>query len=93
MQCYDEVIISYTESRDVLATPVAFPVPRHIDGFTHVVLLDGCLLGHWRVRRERGGRVDVETRLQRPLDDDARRALDDAISRYHRFVTVPSSHG
>ncbi len=50
VQCYDETIISYTESRDVLQTPdVAFPVPRSIDGFVHVLLCDGRLLGHWRV--------------------------------------------
>src|SRR5204862_2483298 len=46
VQCYDEAIISYTESRDVLATDgVAFPVPGGREGFTHVLLIDGRLLG------------------------------------------------
>ena len=51
VQCYDESIISYTESRDVLASDgVAFAVPGTRDGFTHVLLADGQLLGQWRVK-------------------------------------------
>src|SRR6185503_17730238 len=65
VQCYDETIISYTETRDALASGgVDFPVPRSIDGYTHVVLCDGRLAGHWRVQRLRGG-GEVETRLVR----------------------------
>ena len=91
VQCYDEVIISYTDSRDVLATEeVSFAVPRHLDGFTHVVLLDGRLLGHWRVRPSRRG-VDVETQLQRPIDPGERAALDAGIANYQRFVTPGTS--
>lgn len=49
VQCYDESIISYTQSRDVLHTPsVTFPVPRNLAGFVHVILCEGQLLGHWR---------------------------------------------
>ena len=81
MQCYDEAIISYTQSRDVLqTTDVAFPVPRSIDGFVHVLLCDGRLLGHWRV-----GRAGVETRLARPLSGGEEAALAAAVNRYERF--------
>jgi hypothetical protein len=80
VQCYDETIISYTESRDVLQTPdVAFPVPRSIDGFVHVLLCDGRLLGHWRVRQ------GVETRLARPLSDGEEAGLAAAVGRYEEF--------
>jgi len=85
VQCYDETIISYTQSRDVLQTAaVAFPVPRSIDGFVHVVLCDGRLLGHWRVARSRHGDA-VETRIARTLDDREEAALAAAVARYEEF--------
>jgi hypothetical protein len=85
VQCYDEVIISYTESRDVLAGPdVSFPVPLHVDGYTHVVLLDGRLLGHWRVVRQRGAEV-VETRLARAVTDEEAAAVEKATTHYLDF--------
>jgi Winged helix DNA-binding domain len=85
VQCYDELIISYSQTRDVLQTDsVAFPVPRHIDGFWHVLLLDGRLLGHWRQRAGRDG-IEIETRTGRPLGGAEQDALADATGRYRRF--------
>ena len=82
VQCYDESIISYTQSRDVLQTPsVTFPVPRNLGGFVHVILCDGRLLGHWRHDRERGD-VAIETRLGRRLNDRERNRLAEAVQRY-----------
>jgi Winged helix DNA-binding domain len=81
VQCYDEVIISYIESRDVLQTPqVAFHVPGSIDGFAHVVLVDGRLAGHWRFVTSKDGRK-VETRMSDGLDAIGRRALTSALDR------------
>jgi hypothetical protein len=89
VQCYDEVIISYRQSRDLLQTPTAaFSVPGHHDGFAHVVLLDGQLLGHWRVVGRRG-RPAVETRLVDSPSAAIRRALTDEIQRYLDFVGAP----
>jgi hypothetical protein len=86
VQCYDETIISYTESRDLLATSdVSFPVPRSIDGFTHVVLCDGRLAGHWRLQRSRDG-VVIETRLARAFDERERAAVDVAVARCEEFL-------
>ena len=86
VQCYDETIISYTLSRDVLRTPdVAFDVPRQSDGFSHVVLSNGRLLGHWRAVPGGQG-VRVEARTARPLGEADERALGDAIRRYTRFA-------
>ena len=83
VQCYDEVVISYTESRDVLRSEQAtFAVPGRAEGgFLHVLLLDGHLLGHWRVGK--AGRVDV--RLAHDIDQEAMTALDDAIAAYERW--------
>ena len=87
VQCYDEAIISYSETRDVLATEqVTFKVPGSSDGFTHVLLCDGVLLGHWRVRRLSRGEVELETRLARAIDDREQAALDAAVARYEQFV-------
>ena len=86
IQCYDELIISYRQTRDVLRTQSAtFPVPRHLDGFQHVVLLGGRLLGHWRVRADPAG-TRIETRVSRQLDDSEQIALNSAIDRYRRFI-------
>ncbi|HZD68995.1 MAG TPA: winged helix DNA-binding domain-containing protein [Actinomycetes bacterium] len=86
VQCYDEVIISYTQSRDILHTPSAsFPVPRHLDGFQHVLLLDGRLLGHWRTHADPDG-VRIETRTSGVLDAKDQIALGRAIERYQRFA-------
>jgi hypothetical protein len=86
MQCYDELIISYRQSRDVLQTTSAtFAVPGHLDGFQHVLLHDGRLLGHWRARTDPEG-LQIETRTSSPLDDKEMIALASAIERYRRFA-------
>jgi hypothetical protein len=86
VQCYDEAIISYTQSRDALrGADVAFDVPRSIDGFTHVVLADGRLLGHWRPVPSGAG-IRVEVRLAGTPSDRHRIALDEAIDRYRSFA-------
>jgi hypothetical protein len=88
VQCYDEVIISYAESRDILQTGTSsFPLPRHIDGFTHVVLLGGRLLGHWRAASGRAG-LTVETRLAERLGDAECDAMRSAIDRFLSFRRV-----
>lgn len=85
VQCYDEAIVSYSESRDILQRPeVSFPVPRYIDGYQHVALLDGRLLGHWRATP--GG--SIETRVNIQLDADRQSALDRAVEHYQRFVEI-----
>jgi len=89
VQCFDEAIISYSQTRDILQTRLAaFPVPRHIDGFTHVVLLDGRLLGHWRPVQHRES-LSVETRIQKNLNRREKIALADAIDRYVAFAEAP----
>lgn len=89
VQCYDELIISYSQTRNVLqTTSAAFPVPRHLDGFQHLLLLDGRLLGHWRARPDPDG-VRIETRTSRQLDNKEEIALADAIERYRRFTQEP----
>src|SRR6266516_3818486 len=78
IQCYDEVIISYGQTRDALqSTHATFPIPRYIEGFRHVLLLDGRLLGHWRAHP--ADPALIETRATRPLNDAEQIALNRAI--------------
>ncbi|HET6792932.1 MAG TPA: winged helix DNA-binding domain-containing protein, partial [Acidimicrobiales bacterium] len=59
IQCYDEAVVSYQESRDVLKTDrVSFEPLRRYDGFIHTVLRGGRLVGHWRFDRP-GGSLEV----------------------------------
>ena len=87
--CYDELIISYSQTRDILKTATAtFAVPGHLDGFRHVLLLGGRLLGHWRAHADAGG-VRVETRTSRSLGAEETAALADAVGRYRQFASPP----
>jgi hypothetical protein len=87
VQCYDEVIISYGQTRDTLQTThAAFPVPRHIQGFRHILLIDGRLLGHWRTHPANS--TLIETRVTRPLNDTEQIALHRATESYRRFTNA-----
>jgi hypothetical protein len=86
VQGYDECILSYGESRDVLLGPLAAnAIPRLEIGFTHAVLLDGRLIGHWRPALERKS-ILIETYFYQPLGRAAAKALDTAVARYGRFM-------
>ena len=85
VQGYDECIMSYSESKDVLREPAAAGDPTV--PFNHAVLLDGHVIGHWR-HAPKAKAVTIETRLYRDLDRREARALDDAIERYGAFLGV-----
>jgi hypothetical protein len=85
VQGYDECVVSYSESKDVLLGQLASrEMLRDRPVFMHAILLDGQLIGHWRPV-PKGKRVIVETSLYRPLERAERQALDAAIARYVRF--------
>lgn len=91
VQGYDECILSYGESRDVLLGPLAAnAIPRLEIGFTHAVLLDGRLIGHWRPALERKS-ILIETYFYQPLGRAQAKTLDAAVERYGRFMGVPAT--
>ncbi|CAN5192999.1 winged helix DNA-binding domain-containing protein [soil metagenome] len=92
VQGYDECIMSYSESKDVLLQPFATAAPRETVVFTHAILLDGRLIGHWRPVHGKNG-VTVETSLYRPLDRVDAQALDGGVERYGRFLGVSAKIG
>ena len=89
LQGYDEYVIAYSESRDVLdVRRLARVTPPGRSMFTHAIVLDGQVIGHWR-RRLTARAVTIETQLARPLDAGEQAALDGAAERYGRFVGLP----
>jgi hypothetical protein len=89
VQLYDETIMGYFESRDVLAAATA-ALPVEQVAFPHAILLDGRLVGRWSLVRARDSIV-VEASLDRPPNAAEERALDAATSRYARFLGRPAT--
>jgi hypothetical protein len=87
VQCYDECIGSYSESRDVLRQRAAVKPNLTSGGFFHAILLDGHLGGHFRLSGGEG-KLLFEPRFHQPLSRAESRALDAAVARYARFAGV-----
>jgi hypothetical protein len=94
VQVYDECVMSYSESRDVLlsdaAAEMVLPPARIEVPFIHAVLLDGQLIGHWR-HAAGTGPVVLEIALYKTLHPAEREALYAAADRYARFLGAPVS--
>ena len=81
--CFDEVVVAYSQSRDVIQNDgEPIPLLAYVDGYRHVVLVDGRIVGHWR---RAGHPQGVETRLAMTLNASQRRRLEDEIVRYRVF--------
>jgi hypothetical protein len=90
VQCYDESIIAYAESRDVvLDHRLDRPFPGGQAPLSHAVLLDGRLAGLWRHRIDRST-ARLEVVPLRGFADEIREALGDAARRYERFLGLPA---
>ena len=80
VQVYDEAIVAYRTSRDVVTSESS--LFEHGLGFMHSVLFDGRLAGRWRVGKD----GDVETRFDRDLSQREHAAVRAAVGRYRSFV-------
>jgi hypothetical protein len=86
IQCYDEYVMGYSQSRHYLGGTVPlFPGEKPI----HVVLVDGRLAGYWRHRFERGT-CELDIRLDAHVEDAAQEALEGAVSAYGAFLGMPA---
>lgn len=85
LPCYDEYVIGYSESRDVGG--LRSGGRARLD---HLVLVDGQVAGSWR-RIVTSRQMTIEAKLVRQLDEAERRALDETVERYGRFVALPVS--
>jgi hypothetical protein len=91
VQGYDEYVMSYSESRDVLFRPgpaTARPLDR--TAFYHGILLDGRLIGHWRHVLFKD-KVIIETQLDRPFGATEKQALKVAVEHYGEFLEMPAT--
>jgi len=91
VQGYDEYVMSYSESRDVLFRPgpaTARPLDR--TAFYHGILLDGRLIGHWRHVLFKD-KVIIETQLDRPFGTTEKQALKVAVEHYGEFLEMPAT--
>jgi hypothetical protein len=89
LQGYDEYVMSYSETRDVLdvgGLAGVTPAGEHLH--LHAVLVDGQVIGHWR-RRPHARRVVLDVQLARALAADERAALEAAVERYGEFAGLP----
>ena len=72
VQGYDEIIMSYSESRDESFRLGDAP-------FVNAVLLDGRLIGHWKPVAERNS-ILVKTVLNRALTRQEKKAVTAAVA-------------
>ena len=84
IQGYDEYVVAYRETRDVFS-PAHSPAAGRQPPFTHALLLDGRLVGHWRFVPGTGSTAIV-IRPYEPLRPREQRALDEARARYETFL-------
>jgi hypothetical protein len=88
LQAYDEYVVAYTESRQVInldERPLGVPnenVP------IHPIVLDSQLVGRWRRVVDRGG-ITVQPTLAVELTAGQRRAVEAAFARYADFAGLP----
>lgn len=82
LQSFDEYVVGYRDSRDVIDLSGAEAERRGTPGLpSALVIVDGQIAGRWR-RRVRAAQVDVEVALHRPFDEAEAVALQAEVDRY-----------
>lgn len=90
LQGYDELIMSYSESRGAIVRDGhSLPV---LNGTTylHALLIDGVLAGHWRHQLAEADAV-VQVQPTRTWSAGERRAVEAAVDGYGRYLGCPTS--
>jgi hypothetical protein len=91
LQAYDEFIIAYSQSRDLLDLASLYADATATESLTlHAVVLAGQVVGRWR-RLPGAKSAVINVQLGRPLVPPELAALDAAIERYSRFLGLPVS--
>ncbi|SDR21079.1 winged helix DNA-binding domain-containing protein [Arthrobacter crystallopoietes] len=86
IQCYDEYVMGYTPTRHYLGGTAPASVASKQP--SHVVLLDGRMIGNWQHTLKPESAV-VSILLHRTLGPSQQCALDAAIARYETFLGRP----
>jgi hypothetical protein len=83
---YDEYLVAY---RDRVAVPLGRS-PGGATRFDPVLAIDGQIAGTWKtVRRDRA--LDVQVAPARRISASERRAIEDVVDRYGRFLDLPAT--
>lgn len=89
LQAYDEFVVAYTESRNVLKVDNllgSMSVGRPL--YYHPVVVDGQVAGHWRRFDSRSG-TSVDVQLRRALSPGEVEALLAEVERFAVFAGMP----
>lgn len=90
LQGYDELIMSYSESRGVIA-PDGHSLPvLNWTTYLHALLIDGMLAGHWR-HQLTAADAAVQVQPTRTWSPAERRAVEAAVAGYGRYLGCPTS--
>lgn len=82
LQSFDEYVVGYRDSRDVIDLSGAEAARRGTPGLpSALVIVDGQIAGRW-LRRVRAAQVDVEVALHRPFDEAEAVALQAEVDRH-----------
>jgi hypothetical protein len=88
---YDEYLVAYRDREAVPHGPSTFRTrARQPVTFQHALVVGGQVAGTWRVHNHSDG-VKLDVAVLRRLSAAERQGLADAVTRYGRFLSVPSS--
>jgi hypothetical protein len=90
LQGYDELIMSYSESRGRLTAGAGTLPVLDRTSYLHAVLIDGTLAGHWRHRLDAGTAV-VQVQPIRTWSAAEHAAVSAAVAGYGRYLGCPTS--
>jgi len=88
LQNYDEYVVAYTESRDVINLAGRVFTAANSTILIQPIVLDSQMVGHWRRVVERRG-ITARLTLAVTLTAKQRRAVEAAFARHAQFVGVP----
>jgi hypothetical protein len=88
LQAYDEYVVAYTESRELINLAGLDLGTGSPNLLVHAILLDGQVIGVWRRVVDRG-RIVVQPRVAIRLTTRLRTAIDAGFARYAVFAGVP----
>jgi len=92
VQGYDEIVMSYSESRGLLTGGEAYSPIALSSPYLQTILADGILVGHWRHRLCPDGAA-FDTALRRALTRRESGALRAAVNSYGDYLGVPATLG
>ncbi|MEU2202036.1 winged helix DNA-binding domain-containing protein [Isoptericola sp. NPDC019482] len=82
LQAYDELLMSYRETRHVVLDP-ALPPPDRAGAYVHSLAVDGVVAGRWRWP---AGRTALDVQWLRDLTPAERGALDAAVADLDNYL-------